>query len=228
MRSLIFILLLLPSLAFAQLSGKYCASGYIDEGARCFTFHADSGFEYLEGYTSTNHNISIENYSSGQGHYKIDGNSVLLFFELDTGYNYRTQIISDTGKPSLSPKSIVQLSVFSAKDSEGIYGVNLSTNRDSGRYNTLGTTNLDGNVELSLPRTKGILNLTISYLGFKELSFPIDVSNDYIIKVYLKEQKGKEIQPGSEWRYLIKKTSEKLLVLKSLDGHSGGRYKKER
>ncbi|MCW3125157.1 MAG: hypothetical protein JWO03_815 [Bacteroidetes bacterium] len=223
MKYSMLIFLFIPILTSAQLDGTYYDSDYQNEGWKRLVLHPDSLFEYSESDPPPSG--CIQRFGKyGKGYYSITGDTVIFYFDNNFLPSRDYQIET---RPPVSPYTcIIDLEVVDERN-EGVIACTASLGKDSLRQFDKTVTDIDGKGQWSLPRLPGIQVMRLYAIGFQAKIIEINLTNDLIIKIKMKEGDGGIIESGTIRKYILKRKGGRYPVLCPIIPNKNDRYVRE-
>ena len=176
MKYFLMLLFLIPLASFGQYEGAYCLSGgWINN---CVTILPDHKFHF--DYNDCTRSLT------GDGWYEIGPTKLKLHFEKDTiSQEIDTgKVEIETLKPQNKDTCAIELFILSKSDTQPLYSssikieeMNMGTMADG-----------KGQAILRIPRLSENVTLKIFYVGDRTVRMPVDLANDYNMKVILVER----------------------------------------
>jgi hypothetical protein len=207
---LIFILSAVLANAQTRLDGKYCRN---DNGFRystdCIKFNPNGTFKYERSHcTGTD---------KGRGKYIIENGMLELnFYHLDSIPNKTSKIEMKQYDLAENEDASIKVTVIDIIDSVeiGFVHIDLQDSSNNTQINKATTDTLNGTASLKIGEAN---QLTISYIGYKELKKPIPNNKNIKLTVYLARDWVEYLSVDDSMSFPIKKIDEEKFLLKRYD-----------
>lgn len=186
------------------ISGSYCTKKKLGEAHTCITFTTNNKFAYHE---DAMYEEGLSN--SGVGYYTLSENKLTLIVKYDD-----TTQITKIADLDLNDSITLRLAPVGLFTKEPLPFATIVVKDSSLNVLSSGVTNIDGALQLRLPRRIRKINMSVLFIGFSKREIPINIFGSSHIQFTVPPQAYKSWYPGSSYVFAVLKQARRSLTLK--------------